>query len=237
MKLLLCYHWATSFLLTTLHGPLDVDRLICVFLFFLGENKIVQMVSFGMELVAFFTSFALVLLLDGLKEYSSILSELLFITCSLQFGALPVFVVDGTPSTLKSRARITRFLQASGIDPSTFPIAEGGVSVERNRAFKKCVKECVVSSLFSVGHIKICCSCLSLDYVIMICLFLHSTQELLELLGIPLMHAKGEAEALCAQLNRGGYVEACITADSDAFLYGAKCVIKCVHPNSKVSVM
>lgn len=59
-----------------------------------------------------------------------------------------MFVVDGTPSSLKSRARITRFLQASGIDPSSFPVADGAVSVERNSAFKKCVKECIVSSLF-----------------------------------------------------------------------------------------
>ncbi|OWM88286.1 flap endonuclease GEN-like 1 [Punica granatum] len=117
-----------------------------------------------------------------------------------KFGAFPVFVVDGTPSSLKSRARITRFLQTSGIDPSSFPTAEGGDSVERNGAFKKCVKECA---------------------------------ELLELLGIPVLEAKGEAEALCAQLNSGGFVEACITADSDAFLYGAKCVIKCIRPNSK----
>lgn len=50
-----------------------------------------------------------------------------------------------------------------------------------------------------------------------------------------MVKAKGEAEALCAQLNSEGYVDACITADSDAFLYGAKCVIKCVQPNSKVS--
>lgn len=51
---------------------------------------------------------------------------------------------------------------------------------------------------------------------------------------MPVLKAKGEAEALCAQLNNEGYVDACITADSDAFLYGAKCVIKCVQPNSKV---
>lgn len=47
--------------------------------------------------------------------------------------------------------------------------------------------------------------------------------------------ANGEAEALCAQLNAKGHVDACITADSDAFLFGAKCVIKCVKPNTKVS--
>lgn len=63
----------------------------------------------------------------------------------LQFGAFPVFVVDGTPSPLKSQARILRFFRASGIDLSNLPDAEEGVSVERNLAFTKWVRECVVS--------------------------------------------------------------------------------------------
>lgn len=66
----------------------------------------------------------------------------------LQFGAFPVFVTDGTPSPLKSRARIARFFHASGIDLSDLPVAEEGVSVERNTAFSKCVQECVVGCLF-----------------------------------------------------------------------------------------
>ncbi|XWS77115.1 hypothetical protein CRYUN_Cryun01aG0234500 [Craigia yunnanensis] len=57
--------------------------------------------------------------------------------------------------------------------------------------------------------------------------------ELLELLGMPVLKANGEAEALCAQLNKDGHVDACITADSDAFLFGATCVIKCLRPNSR----
>lgn len=57
--------------------------------------------------------------------------------------------------------------------------------------------------------------------------------ELLELLGMPIIRAKGEAEALCAQLNSEGLVDACMTADSDAFLFGAKCVIKRLDPKSK----
>ncbi|XP_075501063.1 flap endonuclease GEN-like 1 isoform X1 [Primulina tabacum] len=117
-----------------------------------------------------------------------------------KFGAYPVFVLDGTPSPLKSRARIARYCRASGLDLSSKLEAEEGVSVERNGAFRKCVEECV---------------------------------ELLELLGMPVLKAKGEAEALCAQLNSEGHVDACITADSDAFLYGAKCVIKRYQPNSK----
>ncbi|KDP28697.1 hypothetical protein JCGZ_14468 [Jatropha curcas] len=117
-----------------------------------------------------------------------------------KFGAFPVFVVDGIPSPLKSRARIARFFRSSGIDVSSLPVAEEGVSVERNRVFSKCVEECV---------------------------------ELLELFGMPVLTANGEAEALCAQLNREGLVDACITADSDAFLFGAECVIKCIRPNTK----
>ncbi|KAI4311589.1 hypothetical protein MLD38_036473 [Melastoma candidum] len=117
-----------------------------------------------------------------------------------KFGAFPIFVVDGTPSPLKSKARILRFFQASGIDRSSSSLPKEGLSVERNRVFNKCVRECV---------------------------------ELLKLLGIPVLKAKGEAEALCAQLNKDGHVDACITADSDAFLFGAKCVIKCIHPNSR----
>ncbi|PSS11728.1 Flap endonuclease GEN-like [Actinidia chinensis var. chinensis] len=117
-----------------------------------------------------------------------------------KFGAFPVFVVDGTPSPLKSQTRIARFFRASGIDLSSLPVAEEGISVERNRAFVKCIKECV---------------------------------ELLELLGMPILKAKGEAEALCAQLNKEGQVDACITSDSDAFLFGAHCVVKHIRPNSK----
>lgn len=116
-----------------------------------------------------------------------------------KFGALPVFIVDGTPSPLKSKARIARFFRFSGVDISGLPVAEG-VSAERNKTFLKCVQECV---------------------------------ELLELFGMPVLKANGEAEALCAQLNAEGLVDACITADSDAFLFGAKCMIKCVKPNTK----
>ncbi|KAH9732191.1 Flap endonuclease GEN-like 1 [Citrus sinensis] len=116
-----------------------------------------------------------------------------------KFGAFPVFVVDGTPSPLKSQARLARFYRFT-IDSSTLPVAEEGILVERNQTFLKCVQECV---------------------------------ELLELFGMPVLKAKGEAEALCAQLNSEGYVDACITADSDAFLFGAKCVVKCIRPNTK----
>lgn len=65
----------------------------------------------------------------------------------MQFGAYPVFVLDGTPSPLKSRARIARYCRASGLDLASKLEAEEGVSVERNWTFRKCVEECVVSEV------------------------------------------------------------------------------------------
>ncbi|KAH7301809.1 hypothetical protein KP509_23G044300 [Ceratopteris richardii] len=50
--------------------------------------------------------------------------------------------------------------------------------------------------------------------------------KLLELLGMPVLRAKHEAEGLCAELQKQGLVDACVTPDSDAFLYGAEHVIK-----------
>lgn len=60
----------------------------------------------------------------------------------MQYGAYPVFVVDGTPSPLKSQTRISRFYRSSGID-TTCSLQEG-VSVERNKQFCEWVSECMV---------------------------------------------------------------------------------------------
>lgn len=63
--------------------------------------------------------------------------------------------------------------------------------------------------------------------------YVEDCVELLEYLGMPVLRAKGEGEALCAQLNNQGHVDACITSDSDAFLFGAKTVIKVLRSNCK----
>eukprot|EP00057_Strongylocentrotus_purpuratus_P015189 XP_011669663.1 PREDICTED: uncharacterized protein LOC100889325 [Strongylocentrotus purpuratus] len=51
-------------------------------------------------------------------------------------------------------------------------------------------------------------------------------QELLELMGVPCIQSKGEAEAMCAALNSAGIVDGCMTEDGDAFLYGARIVYR-----------
>ncbi|XP_062933638.1 flap endonuclease GEN homolog 1 [Cynocephalus volans] len=57
--------------------------------------------------------------------------------------------------------------------------------------------------------------------------------DMLECLGIPWVQAAGEAEAMCAFLNAGGYVDGCLTNDGDAFLYGAQTVYRNFTMNTK----
>uniref|UniRef100_A0A0D9XFT5 Flap endonuclease GEN-like 1 n=1 Tax=Leersia perrieri TaxID=77586 RepID=A0A0D9XFT5_9ORYZ len=135
------------------------------------------------------------------------LRTLFFRTLSLfsKMGAFPVFVVDGEPSPLKSQARAARFFRGSGMDLAALPSTEGDANADSPVQPR--------NAKFT-RYVKECV-------------------ELLEYLGMPVLRAKGEGEALCAQLNNQGHVDACITSDSDAFLFGAKTVIKVLQSNSK----
>lgn len=52
----------------------------------------------------------------------------------------------------------------------------------------------------------------------------NACEEMLKLLGIPVVRAKAEGEALCALLNQRGIVDAVISNDGDCLLFGAKVV-------------
>lgn len=49
-------------------------------------------------------------------------------------------------------------------------------------------------------------------------------EEMLGLLGVPVVRAKAEGEALCALLNQKGIVDGVISSDGDCFLFGAKVI-------------
>ncbi|KAK7115888.1 flap endonuclease GEN homolog 1-like isoform X2 [Littorina saxatilis] len=51
-------------------------------------------------------------------------------------------------------------------------------------------------------------------------------RRLLEALGLTVITSPGEAEKTCALLNSKGIVDACLSDDSDTFLYGAKTVYR-----------
>ena len=52
----------------------------------------------------------------------------------------------------------------------------------------------------------------------------------MRLQGLWVVQAPGEAEATCAALNRGGFVDACATNDSDVLLFGAETAFHTLKP-------
>ena len=52
----------------------------------------------------------------------------------------------------------------------------------------------------------------------------RSCEDMLKILGVPVVRAKAEGEALCALLNQRGIVDGVISNDGDCLLFGAKVV-------------
>ena len=48
--------------------------------------------------------------------------------------------------------------------------------------------------------------------------------------GLWVVQAPGEAEAMCAALNWAGHVDACVSKDSDALLFGAQTLFQTIKP-------
>ncbi|KAL3865844.1 hypothetical protein ACJMK2_043193 [Sinanodonta woodiana] len=57
-------------------------------------------------------------------------------------------------------------------------------------------------------------------------IYVNKCVGLFDKFGIPYLTSSGEAEALCAKLNKNGLVDACLTGDGDVFCYGAKHVYR-----------
>ncbi|KAK9905956.1 hypothetical protein WJX75_009484 [Coccomyxa subellipsoidea] len=56
------------------------------------------------------------------------------------------------------------------------------------------------------------------------------TAQLFQAMGLWVVQAPGEAEAVCAALDRAGHVDACVTKDSDALLFGAQTLFQTIKP-------
>lgn len=65
----------------------------------------------------------------------------------------------------------------------------------------------------------------------------HLSKQILDLLGIPWAVAPGEAEAACARLEQAGVVDAVLTRDGDAFVFGSANVLQRLDAENKVAVI
>ncbi|XP_068707716.1 flap endonuclease GEN homolog 1-like [Montipora foliosa] len=116
-----------------------------------------------------------------------------------RLGVKLVFVVDGEPPELKWEA-ILRRIQARNAGQNW-----------RTKNSQKTVTGHGSGARVGRSHFDV---------------WVRECRKLLELVGVPCIESKGEAEALCAWLDLHQIVDGCITNDGDAFLYGARTVYK-----------
>ncbi|KAK9424809.1 putative XPG-I domain-containing protein [Seiridium unicorne] len=65
----------------------------------------------------------------------------------------------------------------------------------------------------------------------------HLAREVFNHLGIPWRNAPGEAEAECAELEKAGLVDAVMTVDGDAFVFGSRIVLEKLNAKDGVAMV
>ena len=127
-----------------------------------------------------------------------VLRTLFFRTLALrQMGCTPVFCADGQPPSAKNATRVARARRGGGGGGGS-----GGGGGQSQGGTSQMPRNAGWQSLEG------------------------KVVELLEALGMRVVRARGEAEALCAWMVRCGYADLVLSRDSDALVYGAPLVVK-----------
>ncbi|XP_049547513.1 flap endonuclease GEN [Anopheles darlingi] len=131
------------------------------------------------------------------------LRNLFFRTCYLlQTGITPVFVLEGAAPPLKYGVIVKRNqLQFRGVRPKK--VANCDKAGATAAAVEKASSKPTEQKRNRFHHV------------------LKQCEELLSAMGLVCVQAPGEAEALCAYLNRDALIDGVISQDSDCFAYGA----------------
>uniref|UniRef100_A0A182VZX9 Flap endonuclease GEN n=1 Tax=Anopheles minimus TaxID=112268 RepID=A0A182VZX9_9DIPT len=131
------------------------------------------------------------------------LRNLFFRTCYLlQTGITPVFVLEGTAPPLKYGVIVKRNqMQFRGARPKR--VANCDKATASSTASAENSTKPVEQKRNRFHHV------------------LKQCEELLSAMGLVCVQAPGEAEALCAYLNRDNLIYGVISQDSDCFAYGA----------------
>ncbi len=138
---------------------------------------------------------------DSTGRITSHVSGLFYRTCSfLERGVQPIFVFDGEPSPLKNRVIAERKAR----------------KVEAQEALEKALKEGDFAQARMLAQRT---ARLTGEMV-------EESKELLSLLGVPSVQARGEGEAQCAAMAAQGVVRFAASQDFDALLFGAPKLVR-----------
>jgi flap endonuclease-1 len=137
----------------------------------------------------------------------------------LKRGILPVFVFDGIPPIAKRQVIDKRVSQRHRIE-------------ERIKSLKYQIQ--IKNYSTNIGDIESEITKLNKQITYVTKSHRQECKYLLRLLGIPIIEANGEAEAMCVALQKNKLVDYTFTEDTDALTFGAPMVLRSARKLEKV---
>ena len=135
----------------------------------------------------------------------------LFISILKKYDIIPIFIFDGKPPPEKKQLLIKRLIEKMEAEKKYLNIKEDLVT-EQNKEKKE--EKILEMELLKKQFIRI-----KDDDI-------RKVKDLFDAYGVSYYCANGEADQLCAYLNKTEQVWGCISDDMDMFLYGCKFVIR-----------
>ena len=135
----------------------------------------------------------------------------LFISILKKYDIIPIFIFDGKPPPEKKQLLIKRLIEKMEAEKKYLNIKEDLVT-EQNKEKKE--EKILEMELLKKQFIRI-----KDDDI-------RKVKDLFDAYGVSYYCANGEADQLCAYLNKTQQVWGCISDDMDMFLYGCKFVIR-----------
>jgi flap endonuclease-1 len=135
----------------------------------------------------------------------------LFISILKKYDITPIFIFDGKPPPEKKQLLIKRLIEKMEAEKKYLNIKED-LATEQSKEKKE--EKLLEMELLKKQFIRI-----KDDDI-------RKVKDLFDAYGVSYYCAKGEADQLCAHLNKTEQVWGCISDDMDMFLYGCKFVIR-----------
>jgi flap endonuclease-1 len=130
--------------------------------------------------------------------------------CYIKHGIIPIFIIDGKPPPEKMETLMKRFSRKKKIEDRIQLLMESITDENREDIFSKVEKLNKQNISVKKEHHEEC-------------------KNLLEILGFDVMISPGEAEIVCAELQKCGYVDFTYSDDTDVLPLGCKKVLRSIN--------
>lgn len=161
----------------------------------------------------------------------------------LKHGILPVFVFDGVPPGAKRQILDKRVKQKIKIESKIQNLIKHksilcSIDGEKNFSIDSIILETSLEDITDYDTAKTCIeeeiNKLSKQVTYVTKTHRQECKYLLKLLGIPVIEANGEAECMCAVMQKNGYADFTFTEDTDALTFGSPKMLKSARKLEKV---